>query len=239
MIFLCFNIKDREKIAEPILQHLRSFGFSVWYDRKDIFIGDNRYETNIVNGAGNAKIEYAVVILSNNFSSGHFCIEELNLLRKRFKNNDIKIFPIFYDMNIDNIDSDYQWLLELVCKFVKSKDESIFAAYHIVAKITNDLLLKEKYTKISQFIRQSKNSFLKDMILCYESIDMYNYNARMSALYYIYLYIKEHNNIHQLCAYYYKSFEKLFSFTKLNIDTDRREIQILENVLLLLLSKYY
>ena len=35
MIFLCFNIKDREKIAEPILQHLRSFGFSVWYDRKD------------------------------------------------------------------------------------------------------------------------------------------------------------------------------------------------------------
>ena len=141
MIFLCFNIKDREKIAEPILQHLRSFGFSVWYDRKDIFIGDNRYETNIVNGAGNAKIEYAVVILSNNFSSGHFCIEELNLLRKRFKNNDIKIFPIFYDMNIDNIDSDYQWLLELVCKFVKSKDESIFAAYHIVAKITNDLLL--------------------------------------------------------------------------------------------------
>ena len=97
MIFLCFNIKDREKIAEPILQHLRSFGFSVWYDRKDIFIGDNRYETNIVNGAGNAKIEYAVVILSNNFSSGHFCIEELNLLRKRFKNNDIKIFPIFYE----------------------------------------------------------------------------------------------------------------------------------------------
>ena len=47
-------------------------------------------------------------------------------------------------MNIDNIDSDYQWLLELVCKFVKSKDESIFAAYHIVAKITNDLLLKRK-----------------------------------------------------------------------------------------------
>ena len=54
----------------------------------------------------------------------------------------------------------------------------------------------------------------------------------------IYLYIKEHNNIHQLCAYYYKPFEKLFSFTKLNIDTDRREIQILENVLLLLFDEY-
>ena len=39
MIFLCFSIKDRETIAEKILNHLLSFGFEVWYDRKDIFLG--------------------------------------------------------------------------------------------------------------------------------------------------------------------------------------------------------
>lgn len=239
MLFLCFNINDREIIAEPLLQHLRSFGFHVWYDRKDIFLGDNRYHENIVNGAGNPKIRYAVVILTKNFDKGHFCKEELALLKQRWINKSVTIFPVIYDLDANSIQDEYKWLLSLVCKFVNRKEESIYASYHIVAKITHDLLSGKKFNTLRSYIQKGSHPFLVKLLITYDSIDKLNYNARMTALYFIFLYIFDHNDLKTVEPFYYKGFDKLFSFTKLNISTDKRELQILENLLALLLSKYY
>lgn len=239
MIFLCFNIKDRYAVAEPIFQHLRSFGYFVWYDRKDIFIGDNRYKKNILEGAGNPKAKYAVVIITPNFSSGNFCKEELAILKKRQNMGEITIFPLFYNIKINEIPSNYRWLLDFVCKFISSEDEKIYACYHIVSKLTTDILNNKKYNSLTEFRKKTDNTLLYDYIETYENINKYNYNARMAFLYSVYLHIKHENSISKLDSYYYRGIEKLFSLTKLNIKADKRELQIMENTLLLLLSTYY
>ena len=240
MIFLCFNINDREAVAEQILYHMSSFGFHVWYDRKDNFLGNDRFLGNIVNGADNPNNKYSIVIMSKHFDSGNYCKKELDVIKRRFLENKTHIFPIMYDIDIEDIPKDYAWLTDLVCKIVNKEDEKIFACYHIVAKITSDMLSQAKYNDFTSFLKANHSKdYISDLVSSYESIDMNNYNARMALLYTLYLYIKRTHNLHELKAFYYKGFEKLFSYAKLNIKTDKRELQILENLSALLLSTYY
>lgn len=240
MLFLCFNIHDRESIAEQILYHLSSFGFHVWYDRKDIFLGENRYQKNLIEGAGNSNNNYSVVILSKNFDSGDYCKKELSIIRERFLSKSMYVFPILYDITPEEIPSGYQWILDLVCKIVTKDQDKIYAAYHIVAKITTDLLVSSKYRNFYAFLSLNTDlKFISEIIKNYEALDLNNYSARMSLLYAIYSYLKSVNNIIALPPYYYKGFEKLYSFTRLNLKTDHREMQILENLTLLLLTNYY
>lgn len=239
VIFLCFSIKDRETIAEKILNHLLSFGFEVWYDRKDIFLGDNRFDANLKNGAGGSNIKYAVIIISENFQKGDYCNRELNILWQRKLKNEVSIFPIFYNMPINQIPKNFQFLLEFVCKFISNSDESIFTAYHIVSKITDDLL-KKTYDKTFQYYANNcQDNYITEIIILYLSMDRSNYNSKMTILYLLYTYIKSTKDFSQIPSYYYFGFEKLYSFTKLNINTDLRELQILENLSLLLLNSFY
>lgn len=240
MIFLCFNIADRESVAEQILYHMSSFGFHVWYDRKDIFLGENRYQKNILEGANNIKNAYSIIILSKHFSRGDYCKKELNVIMERYQKGETFLFPILYDILPEELPKEYQWLLKLVCKIMEPGEEKLFATYHIVSKITSDLLAVSKYTNFHSYLcSHSEKCFINDLIKNYEILDMNNYSARMSLLYSLYIYIKNQHNIYELPCFYYKGFEKLFSFTRLNIGTDHREMQIMENLGLLLLSIYY
>ena len=49
-VFLCFSSKDRYEIVESIYYHLKNFGVSVWYDRAEILMGDNRNQKNFTEG---------------------------------------------------------------------------------------------------------------------------------------------------------------------------------------------
>lgn len=71
-------------------------------------------------------------------------------------------------------------------------------------------------------------------------VDMENLNSRISLLYAIYLIISnsgqlKENNIAYLVS---KTFDRLFSETRLNLDIDYRELWLLENAICLLINSY-
>ena len=50
MIFIGYSSGDRYTVVESLVFHLKSYGFEVWYDFYDMFLGDNRYEENFKKG---------------------------------------------------------------------------------------------------------------------------------------------------------------------------------------------
>ena len=64
MIFFCFAVRDRLPLVNDFFQYLGNFGLNIWYDRRNIYLGDHRYKTNIEMGAANKSIKYAIVILA-------------------------------------------------------------------------------------------------------------------------------------------------------------------------------
>lgn len=60
MIFLCFSVKDRIPLINDFFHFLSNFGLDVWYDRRNIYLGDNRREKNITYGAENPNVNYMV-----------------------------------------------------------------------------------------------------------------------------------------------------------------------------------
>ena len=238
MIFLCFNLKNRTTVAENLLNHIINFGFDVWYDRKDIFLGDNRYEMNLENGANNKSIKYAVVIISPEFSSGNYCNKELDILWNRAKNNEIHIFPIFYDITDETVPNRYMYLMTNVSKFITYKDEFIYTAYHVVSKILYDIVIKLENNTLKKIKDSTDDKYIRECLATYNSIDRNNYNAKMTILYLLYKYLKNKLDFSNIPNYYYFGFEKLYSFNKLNISTDLRELQILEFMTIILLNIY-
>lgn len=236
MIFLCFNLKNRTQIAENILNHIINFGFDIWYDRKDIFLGDARYETNIENGANNKDIKYAIVIISPEFSSGDYCNKELEILRRRAEKDEVHIFPIFYDIIEECVPECYKFLLTNVSKFITYKDESIYTVYHVVSKILYDKTIKLKYNNLKKIAETTDDNYIKECLSTYDSVDRNNYNAKMTILYLIYKYLKGKLDFSNIPNFFYFGFEKLYSFNKLNISTDLRELQILEYMIINLLN---
>lgn len=118
MVFLCFAVKDRAKIVENFYQYISNFGLNVWYDRKNTNIGDNRLTANIENGVKNKKIKYAVVFYSKNFVNGRICLEEFRILKERYYNNELSIFPVFLEGEEENIDPIFSICKELVYKSI-------------------------------------------------------------------------------------------------------------------------
>jgi hypothetical protein len=236
MIFMCFNIKDREAIAEKIYHHLTGFGMDVWYDRSNIFLGDNRNYENFDRGVKNTKYKYAVVIISPNFSSGTCCNEELDIIYQRYTLGKLTVFPIFYDIDAKDIPPKYSWLTKLLYKELKQVDEKLYVCYHIVAKITHDLVAKCCCSTIESYLRvHDEDSYENQLLNLYIDIGSCNFKAKMTVLYVTYKYLVQIEPVLKHLPYQ-KCFEKLFSFTKLDIATDKRELQILENTLLLMLQ---
>ena len=116
MIFLCFSVKDRVPLINDFYHFLSNFGLDIWYDRRNIFLGDNRFDTNITLGANNSDINYAIVFYSKNFAKGNICIQEYKVLEKRYQNNDLFIFPVF----IENVP---EYIESIVAQLSRQKSE--------------------------------------------------------------------------------------------------------------------
>ena len=93
-LFICFAAEDRYSIAEPIVHHLKNYGIKIWYDRYELLLGDNRRKKNLYEGATLCK--YAVVIISKYTLKSKCAMEEINIIRKRYRKGDVTVFPILY-----------------------------------------------------------------------------------------------------------------------------------------------
>jgi hypothetical protein len=238
MIFFCFSSKDRLTIVEAVLFHITKYELPVWYDRQQMLLGDDRNYKNFKEGVD--KASYFIIVLSPNSIASICANEEIDLIKNSYDKNHTVVFPLFYNIIADNIPKKYSWMKQLVYKEINNDVDVYSACNHIICKVLQDQLLKCKFQSFKQFCDEYKNipslQYVTEMLNNYAAIDDGNYNAKIAILYSLYIFIKNTYNITSIPTHYYAGMDRLFDDVKLNLETDLREIIILERSLLLLLN---
>jgi len=238
-IFICFAAKDRYKIAEPIVHHLKNYGIDIWYDRYEMVLGDNRVEKNLKEGAENCN--YSLIIISENTIKSKCEIEEINIIKKRYRSNNVTVFPVLYEISPNNLSSDLIWIRELIFKEVDRKSGTREICNHVACKVTGDILKQYNYQKIKDIVSLKLMPIATTAILkSYLDVDTTNLNSRISLLYASYLTII-HSEKHAEYAHIQmisKIYNRLISENNLNLNIDYRDLWLLENSMCILCNSY-
>lgn len=227
MVFLCFSSKDRYDIAESVYYHLTNVGVPVWYDRKEILMGDDRNYKNFIEGVESCN--YAIIILSPNSIASICANEEIDLIYKQYKQKKTYVFPVFYNINASGIPPKYGWMLKLVYKELNISNDSRSLCNHVTCKFLLDKIQNCKYKTIDE-LSDVFTGFVKSLLFSYLQIDGNNFNARISLLYAAIEYLKEQNNLPSYCI---KGTNYLFAETRLNLQMDLRDTLIFEYLFIL------
>ena len=231
MIFLCFSVKDRIPLINDFFHFLSNFGLDIWYDRRNIYLGDNRREKNITYGAENPNVNYAVVFYSENFKNGNICLEEYKILLERYYKNEIFLFPVFISEVPPKLDKKFQICKTLVYKHINDQSDFNALALHIIAKITFDDLNNSKFKSIHDIVLDysDKTSIYYKLIIEYQNIKKTNYNMRIASLFFLYLIASQTRSI---SFFYDKTMNYIYHQNCLDILVDeKRELQIMENII--------
>lgn len=236
MIFLCFSVKDRIPLINDFYHFLSNFGLDIWYDRRNIYLGDNRREKNITLGAENPDVDYAVIFYSENFKNGNICLEEYEILVKRYYKGEVFLFPVFLSEVPEKINQKLQLCKTLVYKQVRNQSGFNALALHIIAKITSDEICNTRFKSIRdiELNHGDKTSIYYKLVMEYQNIKKTNYNMRIASLYSLYL-IASHE--HNLDFFHSKTMSFIYHQNCLDILIDeKRELQIMENIICYTLS---
>ena len=240
-LFICFSAKDRYNVVQPIVYHLRNYGVSIWYDRYEMVLGDDRFKKNIIEGAG--QCGYALVVLSPYTIDSACATEEMEILESRYYKGEVIVFPILYELKPCNIPSKFGWIRNLILKEVDHATGTLEICNHVACKITQDILGNCKYRTITEIINSNINipKPVKSLLEKYTKIDNANLNSRVAILYATYIIIIETNNPikEPSCDIPTKAFERLFTETLLNLTVDYRELWLLENSICILIECYF
>lgn len=239
MIFFCFSVKDRVPLINDFYHFLKNFGLDIWYDRRNIYLGDNRKHSNIKNGVENPNVNYAIVFYSENFKNGNICLEEYQILVSRYEKKEVFLFPVFISSVPEKIDKKFELCKSLVFKQIHGQDDFCPLALHIISKITYDELCTSKYKSISDINNyfDDKKSLYYKLLIEYQNIEATNYNMRIAFLFSIYITMSYGINVDY---FHNKTMNFIYHQNCLNILRDeKRELQIMENIIVYEFSQNY
>jgi hypothetical protein len=91
--FICHASDDKETIARPLAESLKSMGFWIWYDEFTLDVGDSLRQSI---DRGLATSRYGIVILSKAFFAKNWPQYELNGLTAREMSGTKVILPIWH-----------------------------------------------------------------------------------------------------------------------------------------------
>lgn len=238
MIFFCFSSKDRLQIVEAILFHITNYELPVWYDRYKMLMGDERNYKNFDDGVG--QCGYAVTIVSPNAIKSVCAQEEIELIHNRYIAGKMTVFPIFYNLKVNNLPDNFQWMNKLVYKELDASTDARSACNHIICRVLLDELEKYKIKTINEFLKlyesNSALSYIYKLITSYCRVSDDNRDAQIALLYSVCLYIREYYNLSGVPAFYYAGVDRLFDETRLHLPIDLRETLIFERLTLLLIN---
>ncbi|GFI10593.1 hypothetical protein IMSAGC007_03062 [Lachnospiraceae bacterium] len=234
MLFIGYSSKDRYDIVEPMIFHLKNYGIDVWYDFHDMYLSDNRIETNFINGIG--KSTYVIFIISNNLFTSQCAIEELKYAQDLYEKGDITLFPILYLLKASEVPEEYNWIKKIIYNEVTKNSGTLFVTNQIIEKILHDECSSLQYRSFSE-ISDFMEPYLKELLEVYLMLDTPNYSAKMALLYAAYLYISFQKNI-QFETYIVKIIKRIITFSSLNITLDHLSYHIFELTILISLNKY-
>lgn len=232
MIFLCFSSKDRYDIIESVYYHLTNIGLPIWYDRKEILMGDDRNYKNFIEGVSSCN--YAIIILSPNAINSFCANEEIDLIYEQYKKHKTYVFPVFYNITAPEIPAKYSWMQKLVYKELNVSIDSRGLCNHVICKYLLDQIENCTFKTLSE-ITETFNGFMAELLTSYQQIDGHNFNSKISLLYAGILYMHNQKKLPDYCI---KGTTYLFEETKLNLPIDLRETIIFER-LFILASNYF
>lgn len=238
MIFIGYSNKDRYDIIEPIIFHLKNYGFSVWYDFHDMCLSDDRYHTNFELGIGESK--YVIFILSKNFFNSKCAIEELDYAQTLYEKNKIVLFPVLYMIKASELPDSYNWIRKIIYNEIDEHSGSLFVTNQIIEKMLHDETKKialRSFSEIIKYLQNKPETYLSKLLETYINLDLPNYSAKISLLYAVYLYISNTKEI-TYEEYVNKIIDRIVIFTSLNIYLDHLTFNIFHLAVLLALNKY-
>lgn len=239
-VFICFAAEDRYNIAEPIAYNLKNYGIDIWYDRLNLLLGDNRIDKNIIDGAKNC--EYAILIISKVTNKSKCAMEEIEIIKKRYSNKKVVVFPIIYNLKPEEIPTSLVWVKQLIFKEVTHRSGTREICNHIACKITSDILNNLSLKKLNDVIDNNLLNIPNEvdkLIYAYLGIDNENLNARVALLYATYICIVSSNQSANVRRIITKIFERIYSEARLCLEVDYRELWLLENSLCILINDMF
>lgn len=239
MIFLCFSSKDRYSIVKSCLYHLKNYGYNTWYDYHELILGDKKREKNFIKAIRTC--DYFIIIYSNSFLNSPCALNEESLIFAEALKRNIKIFPLLYNIKFSELPYDIQDKLEnLIYNEITNTSGCIESVNQIVVKILLDEMGYDEFDFTPsinyELTRKTKDMFLKSILIEYLNISKENFNARISFLYCIYMYIVTNNVLENIPIHYSQTITYLINYTKLNIPYNHKELIIAELVIINLIN---
>lgn len=101
-VFISHASEDKEAVAKPLAEELRSRGFTVWYDDYEIKLGDS-IPRKIDEGLGS---RFGVVVLSPSFFAKNWPKKELEALLQREADEGVKVvLPVWHQVTVEDVRS--------------------------------------------------------------------------------------------------------------------------------------
>lgn len=94
-VFISHAFEDKETVAHPLADALKSNGLSVWYDEFELKIGDS-LRRKIDKGIANSN--FGIIVISRDFINKGWTNYELDGLITRAVNGDQTILPIWHNI---------------------------------------------------------------------------------------------------------------------------------------------
>ena len=179
MIFIGYSSKDRYTIVESMVFHLKNYGFNVWYDFHDMYLSDARFETNFEHGIKDSK--YVIFILSPNFFTSKCAVEELDYAQTLYEQGTIKLFPILYLLEANQLPEHYNWIRKIIYNEINKHSGTLFVTNQIIEKLLYDQVKTmdlRSMSEIAQYCSNNNLCYLHKLAEAFINLDLGNYSAR-------------------------------------------------------------
>lgn len=242
MIFLCFSSQDRYTAVKSCLYHLKTYGYQTWYDYHELILGDFKREKNYINAIKSS--DYIIMIYSKGFFESPCALEEEQAIFAEEKLRPLPIFPLLYNITFSELPATTQARLENRIYANITDDSGCLAAVNqIVTKILLDEMGISQH-EMTPSITSATAVYAQDPYISlvleeYRKIRSDNFNARISMLFCLYLYIKKAYPVPSVPEHLSRTIEYLAHYTNLDIPYNHKELIIAELVILRLLHELH
>lgn len=189
MIFIGYSSEDRYTVVEPLLFHLRNYGFKVWYDFDNMYLGDSRKQENFEKGIKGAN--YLIFIITHGFFESSCAKEELEYAHQLVEQCGYIMFTVFYKFLPQELPSRYDWLRNYIFNEIAMDTGTRYAADQIVERIVKDSLSVKRIQSIDDLVYENFDEYTRSLIKELKIIDIRNYGLRVGLLYAIYIYLRK------------------------------------------------
>lgn len=136
-VFISHASEDKDEVARPLAEALRSNGLSVWYDEFELRIGDS-LRRKIDKGIANSN--FGIIVISRDFISKGWTNYELDGLITRAVNGEQTMLPVWHNVTKREV---INYSPSLADKLARS---------------TTDFTVEEIADEISDLIRERKGA---------------------------------------------------------------------------------